>query len=71
MQDLKTPGGRLREAGAREILRLRQTPKSDGRKHTYQEVAALLGVSVGTVFSVCKARTWSWLGGDKGQSGIA
>lgn len=58
---LKTPSGRLREAGAREILRLRQ---EDPKANTYQKIAGALGVSIGTVFNVCKGNTWAWLGGD-------
>lgn len=65
---LKTPAGRLREAGAREILRLRSLEHPETReKFTYQQIAAKLGVSIGTVFNVCKARTWSWLGGEYGK----
>lgn len=59
-QELKTPSGRLREAGAREILRLRRLDKP----LTYHAIANLLGVSVGTVFNVAKGRTWAWLGGE-------
>ncbi len=58
----KTPAGRLREAGAREILaRRRAEPKP-----TYQQIAHDMKVSIGTVFNVCRARTWSWLGGEFG-----
>lgn len=66
--DYKTPAGRLKEAGAREILRLRTL--SDP-KMTYQQIAVKLEVSVGTVFNVCKARTWSWLGGERNTRALA
>jgi hypothetical protein len=54
---LKTPSGRLREAGARKILELRAQPSPP----TYHEIANMLGVSIGTVFNVTKGRTWGWL----------
>ena len=57
----KTPAGRLREFGAREILRLRDLEP----KPTYQAIAMELGVSIGTVFNVVTGRTWPWLGGRK------
>lgn len=59
LHSLKTSAGRLRENGARLILQLRK----DGR--TYQEIAGQLAVSIGTVFNVCKGRTWSWLREDE------
>lgn len=63
-KELKTPAGRLREAGARRILAMRaQDPKP-----TYQQIAYELEVSIGTVFNVCKGRTWSWLGGEVGEA---
>lgn len=51
----KSPSGRLREAGALHILELRAAKK------TYQEIAAALDVSIGTVFNVCTGRTWGFL----------
>lgn len=53
--DWKTPHGRLREAGAREILRLR----AEG--WTLDTIAKQLDVSVTTVFNVCHGLAWSWL----------
>lgn len=58
MDDLhtfKTPAGRLKEEGAREILRR----KAAGE--TYQHIAENLKVSIGTVFNVCKRNTWGWI----------
>ena len=50
-------GHRLTEAGVQEILRLR------GEGKTYQQVASCLGITTGTVYNVCKGRTWKWLTG--------
>lgn len=55
LDTFKTPAGRLKEAGAREIIR-RKTAGD-----TYQKIAQDLGVSIGTVFNVVKGNTWSWL----------
>lgn len=54
----KTPAGRLKEAGAREILRRKAL---FGAENTYQRIAHDLGVSIGTVFNVVKGKTWGWL----------
>lgn len=51
----KTPRGKLRESGARRILELRKT----GR--TYQQIAEEMRVSIGTVYNICKGRTWEFL----------
>lgn len=58
LHQFKTPGGRLREAGAREILRRKAL---GGKANTYQRIAQDLDVSVGTVFNVVTGRTWGWL----------
>jgi len=55
MNEFKTKAGRLKEAGARKILELQKA------KRTYQSIAQEMGVSIGTVFNVVKARTWGWL----------
>lgn len=55
MSNLKTPNGRLREAGARAVLERRK----DGK--TYQEIATEIGISIGTVYNICTGRTWAWL----------
>lgn len=52
---LKTPGGRLREVGARYIL----AERAKGR--TYRDIANELDVSQGTVRNTCKGYTWTWL----------
>lgn len=51
MNTLKKRNGRLREAGVRKILEEKQAGA------TYQKIAEMLGVSVGTVFNVVKKRT--------------
>jgi transposase len=55
MSTLKTPNGRLREDGARAVLAARAEGK------TYQAIAEQVGVSIGTVYNICKGRTWAWL----------
>lgn len=53
---LRKPGGRgLTEAGARKGLEMRRSG------HTYQQIAAILGCSTGTVFNVCNGDSWAWL----------
>lgn len=49
---LKTPAGRLTEAGVKKILDLRRTDQL-----TYQEIAAVMGCSLGTVYNCCKGNT--------------
>lgn len=53
---LKTPRGTLTEAGAREARRLRNVECWE-----LARVAAHIGVSVQTVWSVANGRTWKWL----------
>lgn len=55
MANLKTPKGRLREDGARAILERRKAGA------TYQAIAEEFAVSIGTVYNLCKGRTWAWL----------
>jgi DNA invertase Pin-like site-specific DNA recombinase len=55
----KAPNGRLREAGAVRIHELVES----GR--TYQEVAILLGISIGTVYNVNTGRTWAFVKADR------
>ena len=64
MDNFKTVAGRLREAGAQEIIRLR----SQARPPTYHQIANIMGVSVGTVYNVVKKRTWAFLGGVPSES---
>lgn len=51
----KAPSGKLREDGVREVRRRREN------KETYQQIANSMGVSIGTVYNVCKGKTWGWL----------
>lgn len=51
----KTPAGRLREEGVREIRERR------AKGETYQSIATAMGVSIGTVYNVCTGKTWGWL----------
>ena len=53
--NIKTPNGRLREDGVREIRQRR------AKGETYQKIATALGVSLGTVYNVCSGKTWGWL----------
>lgn len=55
LEDWKTPAGKLREAGAREILRLR------GEGWTLEQIAQQLDVSVTTVWNVVHGKAWGWL----------
>ena len=55
MSTKKTPAGRLREEAVREIRERRA--KGD----TYQKIANDYGVSLGTIYNVCKGKTWGWL----------
>jgi hypothetical protein len=59
----KTPAGRLREAGAREILRLH------AEEWTLDLIATQVGVSITSVWNVVHGKTWGWLrsSGDDGQ----
>lgn len=51
----KTPSGRLRESGVREIRERR----AKGEK--LQSIATAMGVSLGTVWNVVNGKTWAWL----------
>lgn len=52
---LKAPNGRLREDTVREIRNLRAAGQ------TYQAIAEKCGISIGTVYNICKGNTWGWL----------
>lgn len=51
----KAPNGRLREDTVREIRTLRANGK------TYQAIAEIAQVSIGTVYNICTGKTWEWL----------
>jgi hypothetical protein len=51
----KTPKGRLRENGARRVLELR------AGGWTYDKISRELSLSLGTVYRICKGRTWGFL----------
>lgn len=51
----KAPNGRLREDTVREIRSLRKAGK------TYQAIASVCEVSIGTVYNICTGKTWDWL----------
>jgi hypothetical protein len=51
-----TPTGRLTEAGAREIRRLRNV-----ERWPLENVANHVNVSTQTVWNVATGRTWKWL----------
>jgi len=57
----KTDAGRLREACVIRIHELRAAYDEQGNPlrpaKTYQEISAELGLSLGTVYSVCTGRT--------------
>jgi len=52
---MKTPAGRLREMGARQIWKRRNEGAS------YKQIAEELQISVGAVCHVLKGRSWKWL----------
>lgn len=61
----KTPAGRLREGGAREILRLH------GEELTLEAIAVQVGVSVTTVWNVVHGKAWGWLPRPSAQESAA
>ena len=58
---MKTSAGRLRDAGAARVHEMRGAYSEDGQKQnprmTYQEIATALGLSVGTIYSICVGKT--------------
>lgn len=60
----KTHSGRLREDGVKKIHELRGEYDATGVRvnskgeKTYQAIAEELRVSLGTVYNVCRGRTW-------------
>lgn len=61
MDNLKSSKGRLREACVEKIHELRGAFDAQGNpkrpERTYQEIAAMLNVSIGTVYNVVTGRT--------------
>jgi len=54
----KAPNGRLRESGVIRVLELRSAGGDLRGAWTYERIAREVGVSLGTVYRICKGRTW-------------
>lgn len=58
---LKTASGRCREACVARVHELRAAYDADGRpqrpRMTYQQIAEELGLSVSTIYNICRGKT--------------
>lgn len=61
----KAPNGRLREAGAHRIHELCENG------NTYQQVAEVLEISIGTVYNVRTGKTWGFVKEERAKPKLA